>query len=69
MEDFMPETSAASHPFRRKMDGSSDLICLNCLTTVTSAKHETEFAAHPHICHSFLTARTPGPTGAVKRVA
>jgi hypothetical protein len=58
MEDTMPETTTVAYPLRRKMDGSSDLICLNCLTTLTPAKQENESAEHEHICHTFLTRRT-----------
>ncbi|MEO6803023.1 MAG: hypothetical protein ABI197_07250 [Granulicella sp.] len=64
----MPKSSNALYPFRRKMDGSTDLICLNCLTTV-SAQPDEEFATYPHICHSFLTARTNHTADAAKVLA
>jgi hypothetical protein len=48
------------------MDGSTDLICLNCLTTVSTEPQEDEFAPCPHVCHSFLTARTNRHADAAK---
>ena len=59
----MPEQASSVHPQRLKMDGSSDLICLNCLGTITANdKTDQADAATPHICHpSFSSARNSAP--------
>lgn len=56
----MTEQASSVHPQRLKMDGSSDLICLNCLGTITandrSGYAETDSR---HICHpSFSASRS-----------
>jgi len=59
----MPELASSVHPQRLKMDGSSDLICLNCLGTIT-AKDKTDQADADtnHICHpSFSSGRNSTP--------
>jgi hypothetical protein len=56
----MADQASALHPHRLKMDGSSDLICLNCLATVTSSDDAdlADTKAH-HICSPhFSTRRT-----------
>jgi hypothetical protein len=55
----MSEQASSVHPQRLKMDGSSDLICLNCLGTITAKdKIDQTDAATPHICHpSFSSVR------------
>jgi hypothetical protein len=59
----MPQLASSVHPQRLKMDGSSDLICLNCLATIT-AKDQVDYAdadTH-HICHpSFSSERSSVP--------
>jgi hypothetical protein len=56
----MIEQASSGHPQRLKMDGSSDLICLNCLATITANNtgNQTEADSH-HICHpSFSVSRS-----------
>jgi hypothetical protein len=56
----MIEQASSGHPQRLKMDGSSDLICLNCLGTITANNEgsQTEADSH-HICHpSFSASRS-----------
>jgi hypothetical protein len=56
----MSNNAVASYPHRRKLDGSFDLICLNCLATIAPANQEAESAGRDwhHVCHSF----SPMPT-------
>jgi hypothetical protein len=55
MGNAMPDTAATVYPYRRKLDGSLDLICLNCLATIaTVKKHEIETAANKHICKPLI---------------
>jgi hypothetical protein len=53
----MPEVASSVHPQRLKMDGSSDLICLNCLGTITAKDRaeQTDADTH-HICHPSLSS-------------
>jgi hypothetical protein len=54
----MADQAPATHPHRPKMDGSSDLICLNCLATV-AAKHDadqSDVQLH-HVCGPYFTAK------------
>ncbi|WP_158944762.1 hypothetical protein [Granulicella sp. S190] len=63
----MAEQATAAHPHRPKMDGSSDLICLNCLATVV-AKHDAGQSSGEslHICNpSFSGRRIPAMQHAV----
>jgi hypothetical protein len=55
----MPEVASSVHPQRLKMDGSSDLICLNCLGTITAKERAEQTTAESrHICHpSFSSVR------------
>jgi len=53
---MMAEKSSASHPHRMKMDGSSDLICLNCLATVV-AQHEADQPELQHVCPPAFSQR------------
>jgi hypothetical protein len=54
----MAEQASVSHPHRLKMDGSSDLICLNCLATV-AAQHEADQSQlqHEHVCPPAVSQR------------
>ena len=56
----MPEIASSVHPQRLKMDGSSDLICLNCLGTITAKDVADQADADMrHICHpSFSSVRS-----------
>lgn len=56
----MTEIASSVHPQRLKMDGSSDLICLNCLGTITAKDGaDKDDADIRHICHpSFSTVRS-----------
>jgi hypothetical protein len=40
------------YPHRRKLDGSLDSICLNCLATIATSSDETELEAREkeHVC-------------------
>ena len=44
---------------RRKMDGSLDLLCLNCLGTIVTAKDHAESVEHEshHICIPWLFSK------------
>ena len=59
----MPEQASSVHPQRLKMDGSSDLICLNCLGTITAKERADQTTAESrHICHpSFSSGRSSTP--------
>jgi len=50
----MANIYAIDYPFRQKMDGSSDSICLNCLATITSTAREP--GPESHICEATLAA-------------
>jgi hypothetical protein len=54
----MADQASITHPHRPKMDGSSDLICLNCLGTITT-KHGADKSDiyQNHICHTSFSAR------------
>jgi hypothetical protein len=56
----MIEQASSGHPQRLKMDGSSDLICLNCLGTITASDKANQIEADSHhICHpSFSASRS-----------
>jgi len=56
----MADQASITHPHRPKMDGSSDLICLNCLGTITTKpKHGADKSDinQNHICHTSFSAR------------
>jgi hypothetical protein len=40
------------YPHRRKLDGSFDSICLNCLATIATSSDETELenSEKEHVC-------------------
>jgi hypothetical protein len=58
----MAEQASAAHPYRPKMDGSSDSICLNCLATV-AIKHDADqpdVSLH-HVCLPAFSLRRNAP--------
>jgi hypothetical protein len=46
----MPDTNVTVYPYRRKLDGSFDFICLNCLATIGTAREETDASTKDHVC-------------------
>ena len=48
------------YPHRRKLDGSFDSICLNCLATIATSTDETELEAREkeHVCSKYLSRRS-----------
>jgi hypothetical protein len=53
----MPELASSVHPQRLKMDGSSDMICLNCLGTITKKEQADHADADTHhTCHPSFSA-------------
>jgi hypothetical protein len=52
MNNLRPE----SYPHRRKLDGSLDFICLNCLATIAKSSDEAELEAREkeHVCAIFF---------------
>ena len=57
----MTEIASSVHPQRLKMDGSSDLICLNCLGTITAkdgADKDDADIRHTPRYSSFSTVRS-----------
>jgi hypothetical protein len=59
----MIDTAVALYPHRKKMDGSSDALCLNCLATVTEMQHGSEASGYDptHTCSSWLSAGRDKP--------
>jgi hypothetical protein len=43
------------HQHRRKLDGTSDLLCLRCLSTLVVFNDDGDAAIDQHICHSFFS--------------
>lgn len=67
----MSEIAVTVYPTRLKLDGSLDLICLNCMATISSAKAEDPEYKPVHVCHpSFSIKRgTAGPEYANLHIA
>jgi hypothetical protein len=60
----MTDKAAVVYPHRRKMDGSHDSICLNCLGTIEMSLDETEATDFDtsHICNTtFVAKRSASP--------
>lgn len=56
----MTESAVPVYPMRKKLDGSLDSLCLNCLATIPTAKHEIDLDRYEaiHVCHpSFFMKR------------
>ena len=53
----MTNVRAEFYPHRRKLDGSFDSICLNCLATIFTSRSETELEEHEkeHVCYKFVS--------------
>ena len=50
---MMMATAAPLYPHRKKLDGSSNLLCLNCLATI--AEEQEEGGGLRHVCVSWLS--------------
>jgi hypothetical protein len=53
----MNESTNHSHPWRHKMDGSLDALCLSCLKTISPASHDGEGRDVSHVCETFFSDR------------
>ncbi len=55
----MTEKAIVANTHRPKMDGSTDLICLNCLETIEAGRHQTDAVSSPidHTCNSTSMAK------------
>jgi hypothetical protein len=52
----MVDSIAVAYPHRKKMDGSSNALCLNCLATIAMEQDAAEIVEHTphHICNPGL---------------
>jgi hypothetical protein len=52
----MMDNVAVLYPHRKKMDGSSDALCLNCLATIAMEPEGADTAADVshHVCSPWL---------------
>jgi hypothetical protein len=56
----MVDSATALYPHRKKMDGSSNVLCLNCLATIAMEMEQEGCAPH-HVCSPWLTAKREIP--------
>jgi len=59
----MVDSAAALYPHRKKMDGSCNVLCLNCLATISMEQEATGaggYAPH-HVCSPWLVAKREIP--------
>ena len=59
----MVDSAAVLYPHRKKMDGSSNVLCLNCLATIAMEQEATEttgYAPH-HVCSPWLMGKREIP--------
>jgi hypothetical protein len=59
----MVDSIAVVYPHRKKMDGSSNALCLNCLATIAMEQDTAERGGHipHHICSPWLSAEREIP--------
>jgi hypothetical protein len=59
----MVDSIAVVYPHRKKMDGSSNVLCLNCLATIAMEQDAAETVGHTphHICSPWLSAEREIP--------
>jgi hypothetical protein len=52
LRGVMTDIRLVIYPHRRKLDGSFDSICLNCMSTVANSMDETELVKfdNAHVC-------------------
>jgi hypothetical protein len=56
----MVDSVTGLYPHRKKMDGSTDVLCLNCLATIAMEQEEGGYAPH-HVCSPWLVAKREIP--------
>jgi hypothetical protein len=52
----MIDTAPALFPHRKKMDGSSNVLCLNCLATIPIEQNGAGEPDPGHTCDAWLSA-------------
>jgi hypothetical protein len=59
----MVDRIAVVYPHRKKMDGSSNVLCLNCLATIAMEQDAAGTVGHAphHICGPWLSAEREIP--------